>query len=69
MNFIVKQLPGPILPRVFPASAVIMFFDSASQTVRMPNIEFAGLQALEDIDTVHKYDPSKRLPDNRGDKI
>ena len=69
MNFTVKQLPRPILPRVFPASAVIMFFDSASQIVRTPNIEFAGLQALEDIDTVHKYDLSRTLPDNRGDKI
>ena len=53
MLFTINQNSGTILPGIFTTVSGIVIFDSAVYMISLPDIKFAVLPALENIDVIH----------------
>ena len=54
--FAVDQLPWTVLPSVLAASAGIMLLQPTSQIIGMPDVKSARLDALQNVDAIHRCD-------------
>lgn len=55
MALAMNQNPRLILSRVFPATACIVFFESAIYVIGVSDIKLIVFQALEDINVIHGH--------------